>query len=79
MRLRGHGHWANLIGADLSGRLVAVPLDDPALVVGLLERDECQAEFLDGREGAEPQQLFLQGPNEPLGAAIALRLPHEGR
>src|SRR5690242_12638569 len=56
-----------------------MPLDDPALVVGLLERNECQAEFLDGREVADPQQVLLQGPNEPLGAAVALGLPHERR
>src|SRR3954464_533863 len=64
---------------ELSGRLVAVPLDDPALVVGPLERDERQAELLDGLEAAHPQQVLLQGPDEPLGAAVALRLAHEGR
>src|SRR3954452_889352 len=68
-----------LIGADLSGRLVAVPLDDPALVVGPLERDERQAELLDGLEAAHPQQVLLQGPDEPLGAAVALRLAHARR
>src|SRR4051812_38315936 len=64
---------------ELSGRLVAVPLDDPALVVGSLERDERQAELLDGLEAAHPQQVLLQGPDEPLGAAVALRLAHERR
>ena len=47
-----------------------MPLDDPALVVGLLEREERQAEFLDGREVADLQQVLLQGPNEALGAAV---------
>src|SRR4051812_42504263 len=64
---------------ELSGRLVAVPLDDPALVVGSLERDERQAELLDGLEAAHPEQVLLQGPDEPLGAAVALRLAHERR
>ena len=74
MRLRGHRHRADLIVSDLSGRLVAVPLDDPGLVVGSLERDECQPQFLDGREVADPQQVLLQGPDEALGTAIAFRL-----
>src|SRR4051795_10696463 len=70
---------ADLIGADLSGRLVAVPLDDPALVVGPLERDERQAELLDGLEAAHPQQVLLQRPDEALGAAVPFRLAHERR
>ena len=56
-----------------------MPLDDPGLVVGPLERNERQAEFLDGRERADPQQVLLQGPDEALGAAIAFRLAHERR
>jgi hypothetical protein len=32
-----------------------VPLDDPALVVGLLEREERQAKLLDGVEAADPE------------------------
>src|SRR3954454_15019710 len=79
LRLRGHGHWADLIGADLSGRFVAVPLDDPALVVGLPKGDERQAKLLDRVEAADPQQVLLQGPDEALGTAIALGLAHEGR
>src|SRR4051794_34144205 len=56
-----------------------MPLDDPALVVGLLERDQGQAQLLDRVEVADPQQVLLQGPDEPLGAAVALGLAHEGR
>src|SRR4051794_14507831 len=56
-----------------------MPLDDPALVVGFLEGLERQAKLLDRREATDPQQVLLQGPDEPLGAAVAFRLAHEGR
>jgi hypothetical protein len=36
-----------------------MPLDDPALVVGLLERDERQAKLLDGGEVLHSQQIFF--------------------
>ena len=45
-----------LIGSDLGWSSVAVPLDDPGLVVGLLERDQGQAQLLD-RVGAGPQRF----------------------
>src|SRR3954454_12252744 len=77
--LSGHRHGRDLTGSDLSGRLVAVPLDDPGSVVGLLEGLERQAQLLDGREGADPQQVLLQGPDEALGAAVPFGLAHEGR
>ena len=70
---------ADLNGADLGRRPVAVPLDDPALVVGLLERDERQAQLLDGVETPDPEQVFLQHPDEALGAAVAFGLADEGR
>src|SRR4051794_1429837 len=65
--------------AGMSGRFVAVPLDDPALVVGLPKGDEGQAKLLDRVEAADPQQVFLQGADEPLGAVVALGLADEGR
>ena len=73
LRLRGHRHPADLIGSDVRGCLVAVPLDDPGLVVGLLERDERQAKFLDRGEVLHPAG-FLQHPDEPFGTAIAFGL-----
>ena len=60
MRLCGHGHLVELIGADLGRRPVAVPLDDPGPVVGLLEGLERQAKLLDGLEAPHPQQVLLQ-------------------
>src|SRR3954453_10302997 len=68
-----------MFGPDLGGCPVAVPLDNPALVVGLPEGEECQAQLLDGVEAADPQQVLLQDPNEALGAAVPFGLPHEGR
>ena len=56
-----------------------MPLDDPGLVVGLPEGEECQAQLLDGVEAADPQQVLLQHPNEALGAAVPFRLADEGR
>ena len=75
MRLCGHWHRADLLGTDLSWRLVAVPLEDPALVVGPLERDECQAEFLDctgaQRQLARLAQLWLKSRTRHLPHSIA--------
>jgi hypothetical protein len=36
------------------------------------------AQLLDGGEAAHPQEVLLQGPDEPFGAAVALGLTHEG-
>jgi hypothetical protein len=52
-----------LLGPDLGGCPVAVPLDDPGPVVGLLEGEECQAQFLDGVEATDPQQVLLEHPD----------------
>jgi hypothetical protein len=49
---------------------LAVPLDEP----GPRERDERRAELLDRRERADPEQVLLRRPVEPLGAAVALAL-----
>ena len=68
-----------MLGPDLGGCPVAVPLDDPGLVVGLPEGEECQAQLLDGVEAADPQQVLLQHPDEALGAAVPFRLPNERR
>jgi hypothetical protein len=57
---------------------VAVSLDQPAFVVGLPELDQREAEFLDRPEGPDPEQVLLQRPDEPLGAAVALGGADEG-
>ena len=74
MRLSGHGDLAELSGPHLGRRLVAVAFDDPGLVVGLLELLERCTQLLDGFEAADPEQVLLEDPDEPLGAAIAFGL-----
>src|SRR4051794_473559 len=56
-----------------------MPLDDPALVIGPLEREQRQTQLLDGVEAADPEQILLQHANKTLGAAVALRFAHKGR
>ena len=36
------------------------------------------AQLFDGVEAADPEEVLLQRPDEPLGAAVALGLAHEG-
>ena len=48
-------------------------------VVCPLEREQGQAEFLDGREAPHPQQILLQRADEALRDAVAFGLPHEAR
>ncbi len=57
---------------------MAVPFDEPRAIVPLLELQECQAQLLHGVEGAHPQQLLLQRPDEPLGATVAFGFADEG-
>src|SRR5512132_2564415 len=53
--------------------------DQPVGVVPGGEIQQRQAQFLDGREVAHPQEVFLECPDEALGDAVALGLAHEGR
>jgi len=55
-----------------------VTLDQPGRVVGLAECQQSLTQFFDTLESAHPQQVFLEGADEPLGAAIAFRRPDEG-
>ena len=54
-------------------------LDDPGGVVGFSEVEERQPQFLDGVEGADPQQVLLQGADEPFGDPVTLGLADEER
>src|SRR5438128_8481703 len=56
-----------------------VPFTQPLAVVALLEVEERHAQFLDGVERPDPEELFLQCADEPLGDPVALGLAHEGR
>ena len=55
-----------------------MPFDQPGRVVGLAEREQRLTQFLDGLEGAHPEQVLLQRADEPFGTAIAFRGADEG-
>jgi len=57
---------------------MAVPLDQPSLVVDLEPRVKGETQLFYGLEASDSQELLLEGANEPLGAPVALRRPHEG-
>src|SRR4051794_5218082 len=50
-----------------------MPLDDPALVVGPLERAQRQTQLLDGVEATDPQQVLFQHANQSFGALLVIR------
>ncbi|MBM4223475.1 MAG: hypothetical protein FJ167_01500 [Gammaproteobacteria bacterium] len=56
------------------GRSLADPPDDPVVVEAVGEVAERLAALLEGAESVQPEQLFQEGPDESLGAAIALGL-----
>jgi len=56
-----------------------MPADAPLPVVGVLEGQERQPEFLDRVEAANPEKIFLEDADKALGDAVALRLPHVRR
>ena len=62
-----------------AGASIVVFLQHPLFVVCPLEREQGQAEFLDGREAPHPQQILLQRADEALRDAVAFGLPHEAR
>ena len=58
---------------------IAMALEQPVPVEPLLELNQRLPEFLDSVESSHPEQLLLQGTNEPLGYPVALRCPDEAR
>ena len=50
---------------------MVVPLDQPLFVVILLEVLKGGLQLLDGVEGSDPEQVFLQRPYKALGTAVA--------
>ena len=55
-----------------------MPFDEPDRVVDPPKAEQRLTELLDGVEGAHPEQVLLQGPDEALGAAVPLGSPHKG-
>src|ERR1700761_2381391 len=58
---------------------MAVSPDQPSFVVRPLELPQSLDQLGHRGERPNPEELLLQGADEPLGAAVALRLPHEAR
>ena len=63
------------VASHLGGASIVVFLQHPLFVVCPLEREQGQAEFLDGREAPHPQQILLQRADEALRDAVAFGLP----
>ena len=61
------------------GRSVDDLPDDPVVVEAAGEVAERLVELPDRAESLQPEQLLLQRADEAFDAAVALRLPHEGR
>ena len=60
-------------------RSVTEVLEDPLLVVLTLELQQGLPQVFDRLEGPHPQEVLLEGPDEPFGAAVAFGLADEGR
>src|SRR5947209_13255198 len=58
---------------------MSMTTDQPPLVVSPPELPQRLDQFGHRGEAPHPEELLLQGADEPLGAAVALRLPHEAR
>ena len=67
------------VASHLGGTSIVVFLQHPLFVVCPLEREQGQAEFLDGFEAPHPQQILLQRADEALRDAVPFGLPHETR
>jgi hypothetical protein len=79
LRLCGQWQLVHLVASELGWGAVSMALDQPVFIVGPPEVDQGQVELLDGLEGPDPEQVLLQGADESLGAAVALRRSDEGR
>jgi len=64
--------------SGLGGGAVAETLQDPLLVVEVLKLQQRLPQVFHRLERADPEEVLLEGPDEPLGAAVALRRPDEG-
>src|SRR3954447_16537635 len=65
--------------ARLGGRAVVVAFEQPALVEGAAEGPDGGAQFLEGLEALDPEDLFLDDAEEALDAAVGLGLVVVGR
>ena len=56
-----------------------MPFDQPGGVVSFPKREQGLTKFLDRGKCPDPQEVFLEGPDETLGTAVALWSTHKGR
>lgn len=61
------------LGAHLRGGAMAMALNQPVAVESRLEVQQRLAQLLDGIKALYPEQLLLEGADEPLRDAVALR------
>ena len=61
------------VAPDLSGRPVALSLDQPWVVVPPLELLEGLDQLSDGGEVMDPQPVLFEGPDEAFREAVGLR------
>src|SRR5690606_11454991 len=78
-QLRGFGRDRLEQGAHLRGVAVAVAGDEPGGVVLRPEGLQRRPELLDAVVGLDPQQLLLEGADEPLCDPVALGRCDEAR
>ncbi len=55
-----------------------MPFDQPCGVVGLAEREQREAEFLDGFECSQLQQVIFERSDEAFSEDVAFGRAHEG-
>ena len=77
--LNGGPEFKLKVTASLSRRPVVEALQNPVLVLAILEFDEGRPQFLQVAEAAYPQKLFFESAKEALNTPIAFRLTDEGR
>src|SRR5262249_2998892 len=76
---RDRGGATRQVPPHLAGCLVAMPLDQPLLVVVPPELPQGIKQICDGGEGPAPEHVLLERADEPLGASVPLGFPHEAR
>jgi hypothetical protein len=69
---------AGSLSPSLPRGLETEPFQQPVVVVPLAEFLKRRGQFVQRREVSHPKQLFLEGAEESLDAAVAFRLPDTG-
>src|SRR3954447_10347884 len=67
-----------VLGPIVEWAAVSEPFQSPQCIVALHEGTHRSSDFGSSAEGSAPDGLLLEGPEEPLDDAVALRLVREG-